>query len=83
MARSPASFVPYVAVTSTPAFGISTWNMWVAVVEAGSAASSGRAAVPPPTTMAEADVLAGWMSSASVRPRADAGQSWPLPGVPR
>ena len=60
--------------------------MWVAVVEAGSAASSGRAVVPPPTTMAEADVLAelaGWMSSASVRPRADAGQSWPLPGVPR
>ena len=61
--------------------------MWVvAVVEAGSGASSDRAALPPPTTMAEADVLAelvGWMSSASVRPTADAGQFWPLPGVPR
>jgi hypothetical protein len=72
-----------VAVTSTPAFGISSWNMWVAVVEAGSAVSSDKAAVPPPTTVAEAEVLAGWMSSASVWPRADAGQSWLLPGRPR
>ena len=85
--RSPGSFGPYAAVTSTPAFSTSTWNSWVvSVVSAGSAVSGDRAASPPPTTMASDDGLAeltGWMSSASVWPMADAGQSWPLPGVPR
>ncbi len=87
IARSPGSFGPYAAVTSTPAFSTSTWNSWVvSVVSAGSAVPCDRAASPPPTTMASDDGLAeltGWMSSASVWPMADAGQLWPLPGVPR
>src|ERR1700761_1390581 len=80
MERSPVSFVPYVAVTSTPAFGTSTWNRCVPVAaEAGSAGASGRGGVAPVSTMA----VAGWMRRASVRPMADAGQFWLPLGVPR
>jgi hypothetical protein len=60
--------------------------------EAGSAAPSGSAALSPFRTMAEDDKLSelavlgeltGWMSRASVRPTADAGQFWVPLGVPR
>ena len=56
------------------------------VDQAYGAACLGRTGDLPDPELIFADVLAelaGWMSSASVRPTADAGQFCPLPGVPR
>src|SRR5215467_925905 len=88
--RICASSAPKVAVTRTPGPGTSIWIIWLtaaaAAVAAGSAVCRGRAALVPGSTKADAGTLAelaDWMSSASVRPYAWAGQSWALPGVPR
>ena len=84
------SFAPYAAVTRTPATETSTWSMSLtaaaAVAAAGSAAFCGRAALVLGSTTADDGALAGltaWMNSDSVWPRAVAGQSCALPGVPR
>src|SRR5271166_144276 len=93
LARIPrirVSFVPEVAVTRTPGPGTSTWITWLvasaAAAAPGRTACFGRAALPLESTTADGGTLAGltgWMSSASVWPKACAGQFWALPGVPR
>ncbi len=63
IARMRASFTPYVAVTSTPGPGASTWITWpvasAAAAAAGSAACAGSAAVPLGSTTTDDGTPAG------------------------